>query len=705
MYHVGVDIGGTFTDCVIFDESGRTIISKAATTPSDPSEGVLNALSTGCQMAGLTLGELFSSCHTFIHGSTITTNAIIERTGAKTAFITTRGHEDMLIIGKVNQKRAGLSELELIHTSRLSKAEPKLVPRDMIFSVTERVILDGQIYSPLRVEEAGEVIDEISRNGVESVAVCFLWAFMNPDHEREIEKMIRERLPHVYCSLSSEVSPTFGEYERAVATVINAYVGPKLENYLSALQEKIHGHGYEKPLLIMQSGGGTTYVEDAIKRAVQTVDSGPVGGISGGRWLSQKYNEPNLICTDVGGTSFDVGLIYRGEPEMLKEPVIAKYIYRIPKVDIKSIGAGGGSIAWIDKANILRVGPQSAGADPGPACYGRGGQLPTVTDANLVLGYLNPDYFLGGTQKLDRNKAEIALSPLAKQIKMDLPGTAYGIFKIMNTHMADLIRKCTVERGFDPKNFCLLAYGGAGPTHVAFYGADIGVKSIYVLPNATAFSAFGMLTAPVTHSMMVSRRMGSPYSESDCDEINSAVKTLTGQVLSQFEKERISSHRVELYKSISIRYRMQVHELEVEIGDDHITPEFVESTLIPRFEQKYAEIYGAGTQAKEAGTEIITSKVIGRYYGLVLPEARLDSSASDRPIKGSKSKGKRKAFFDEQGQLVNMDTAIWDGNRLEAGDVLPGPSIVERYGDTVIIPPKFKGEVDSWGIIILTKVK
>jgi N-methylhydantoinase A len=700
MYKVGIDIGGTFTDCVIIDREGRSTISKVLTTTHDPSIGVLDALAAGCKTMGLTVERLLSACDAFFHSCTIGTNAIIERTGARTAFITTRGHEDMLLIGKISQKVAGLTELEIIHTSRLNRAEPPLVPRDLVFGVTERVTWNGEVLVPLKVEELDKLVAELSAKGVESVAVCLLWSFMNPGHEQEIKKVLEAKLPDVYCSISSEISPTFGEYERATATVINAYIGPKVKDYLVNLQSKLSDAGYTRPLLSMQCEGGTTYVEDAVRRAVLTVDSGPVGGVAGGKWLGKKYKEPNLICTDVGGTSFDVGLIYGGEPQLEDEPVIEKYRFRIPKVAIKSIGAGGGSIAWLDVANVLRVGPHSAGANPGPACYGRGGREPTVTDADLVLGYLNPDYFLGGALKLDKKKAEEALSGLAKRMKKDVVETAHAIFKIMNAQMADLIRKCTVERGFDPRNFSLIAYGGAGPTHVAFYSADVKAKRIYVLPNATVFSAFGILTSPITHYAMVSRRRGSPYPGDYCRGLNDTIKSLSGNILSQFSREGIPPSEVELVKSITMRYNMQVHEIEVEIKEDDISPEILENVIIPRFENKYSEIYGTGTEAREAGTEIINCKVVGRYYHLVVEDTIPESSG--RAMAEIKSKGKRKAFFERKGQLAEMDTDIFDGNSLGASDLLTGPSIVERYGDAIVIPPGYKGEVDSLGTISLT---
>jgi len=705
MYKVGIDIGGTFTDCVIIDSKGRSTISKVLTTVHDPSIGVLDALASGCRILGLTVEELLSACDAFFHSCTIGTNAIIERKGAKTGFVTTKGHEDMLLIGKISQKVAGLTEMEIIHTSRLNRAEPPLVPRDLVFGVTERVTWNGEVLVPLRVEELDRLVEELSARKVESVAVCLLWSFMNPAHEQSIQKVLEKKLPHVYCSISSEISPTFGEYERATATVINSYIGPKVKDYLVNLQTKLTGTGYAKPLLAMQCEGGTTYVEDAVRRAVLTVDSGPVGGVAGGKWLAKKYREPNIICTDVGGTSFDVGLIYGGEPQQEEEPVIEKYRFRIPKVEIKSIGAGGGSIAWLDAANILRVGPHSAGAFPGPACYGRGGQDPTVTDADLVLGYLNPDYFLGGALKLDKKKAEEALSKLSKRMQKDVVETAHAIFKIMNAQMADLIRKCTVERGFDPRNFSLIAYGGAGPTHVAFYSADVQAKRIYVLPNATVFSAFGILTSPITHYAMVSRRRGSPYSKEYCRELDDTLKSLTERIIAQFSSEGIPSNEVELVKSLTLRYNMQVHEIEVEIKEDSITPEILQDVIIPRFENKYSDIYGTGTEAREAGTEIITGKVVGRYYHLVVEDTLTESLPEGRSRQKPKLKGQRRAFFEDKGKLRDMDTDIFDGDSLAAGDLLTGPTIVERYGDAIVIPPGYLGEVDSLGTISLARTK
>jgi len=702
VYKIGIDIGGTFTDCVIAGDSADMAISKAASTADDPARGVLAALEEGCRMLGLKVEEVLSGCEAFMHGCTIATNAIIERKGVKTAFITTKGHEDTLLIGKISQKVAGLTEQEITHTSRLTSAEPPLVPRELTFGITERVIWNGEVLIPLKTEELEGIVERLKEEKAEAVAVCLLWSFMNPAHEEEIRKALQERLPGVYCSISSEISPTFGEYERACATVINAYVGPKIRSYLVDLQGDLRRRGYSKPLLAMQCDGGTTYAEDAGNRAVLMVDSGPVGGVAGATWLGEKYGDPNLICTDVGGTSIDVGLIFRGEPQREDEPVISKYQFRIPKVDIKSVGAGGGSIAWIDVAGALRVGPQSAGAYPGPACYGRGGEAPTLSDADLVLGYLNPESFLGGALKLDQAKAEQAIATIAKELKLGTVETAHAIFKIMNARMADLVRRCTVQRGFDPRNFSLIAYGGAGPTHAAFYGEDVGAKAIYILPNATVFSAFGMLTSPLVYYATTSRRMASPYTKEDCQELDRAVTLLTAEVVSRFEAAGVSKGDFELATTLSVRYQMQAHSIETTVDDPAITLENLERAIIPAFERKYAEIYGTGTEAREAGTEIITCKVTGRYYGMALGrsarmvEARAKTKAPPR-------KGTRTAYFEQKGSLTGHEAAIYEGDSLAEGHVVEGPAIIERYGDSVVIPPGFTAQVDEWGTISLRK--
>ena len=503
-YRIGVDIGGTFTDCVVADEQGSRTVSKAPTTPGSLQDGVLEAVAVNAEQLGLTRPELLAATELFVHGTTQATNAMLTRTGARTGLITTKGHEDAIIIGKVYAKVAGLPERDLVHSSRLRKPDP-IVPRSLIRGVTERIDRDGDVIVALQEHEVLAAIDSLLAEGVEAIAVSLLWSFVNDSHERRIKELLSERAGGIFTAYSHEVAPVLGEYERTATTAITAYVGPKVVGYLERLESVLREEGLVPPLLVMQASGGLTSVLDAAQRPIVTLDSGPTGGILGCQHLGRLYGEPNVICTDVGGTSFDVGLILRGEVPLEVEPVVAQYSLRMPKVLVHSIGSGGGSIAWLDEGGLLRVGPQSAGSRPGPACYGAGGTEPTVTDADLVLGYLDADNFLGGRMRLDRDLALRALAALGEKLGMEPEEVAVGVFRIINSQMADLIRKSTIEQGHDPRECVLVAYGGAGPTHAVFYGHEIGSKAILVLADSTVFSAEGMLTCDITHTAEISR--------------------------------------------------------------------------------------------------------------------------------------------------------------------------------------------------------
>ncbi len=369
----------------------------------------------------------------------------------------------------------------------------------------------------------------------------------------------------MFVSLSCELAPVLGEYERTASTALNAYVGPTVASYLGGLEARLQEEGLRRPLFVMQASGGLTSVEDASMRPIVTLDSGPTGGILGAQYLMKLYDEPSAICTDVGGTSFDVGLILDGEIPLDPEPIVSQYSLRIPKVGVRSIGAGGGSIAWKDPGGLLRVGPQSAGSRPGPACYGLGGTDATVTDADLVLGYLDPDRFLGGRMTLNRELALAALARLGSELAMEPEEVAIGIFRIINAHMADLIRKATIEQGHDPRECVLIAYGGAGPTHAAFYGRDINVKAIMVPPRSTAFSAEGMLTCDVIHTEQGARFLAAPFSDADFAQLTDDFTRLEDRVMRQFVHEGSTSEEVTLTREVAVRYRKQAHTLTVEV--------------------------------------------------------------------------------------------------------------------------------------------
>lgn len=695
-YRIGVDIGGTFTDCVVSDEDGRRTVSKAMTTPGSLQDGVLEAVRVNAERRALSRRELLGATDRFVHGTTQATNAMLTRTGARTGLITTRGHEDAIIIGKVFSKVAGLPERDLVHSSRLRKPEP-IVPRDLIRGVTERIDREGEVIVELQEDEVVVAIDSLLESGVEAIAVSLLWSFVNDDHERRIKALLAERAGGVFTALSHEVAPVLGEYERTATTAVTAYVGPKVVGYLETLESRLAEEGLEHPMLVMQASGGLTSVVDAAQRPIVTLDSGPTGGILGCQHLGRLYGEENVICTDVGGTSFDVGLILDGEVPLESEPVVAQYSLCIPKVLVSSIGSGGGSIAWLDEGGLLRVGPQSAGSRPGPACYGSGGTEPTVTDADLVLGYLDADSFLGGRMQLDRDLALRALGRLGTRLGMEPEEVALGVFRIINSQMADLIRKSTIEQGHDPRECVLVAYGGAGPTHAVFYGHEIGAKAILVLADSTAFSAEGMLTCDVTHTFEMSRTVSTPFSDDDLALITSRFDELEHRVIAQFEREGAAAADVTLARTLGVRFGQQVHTVGVEVDPGPLTQDGARRVL-ERFVARYAQIYGEGALLSGGGNEIELHRVVGTrpIEPVVFPEYE-----DEGPDASAAVTGERSTYFEPVGFTPAQ---VYDGDALKAGNAVEGPAIIQRMGDSVVVPPGYQAVVDRYLTMRLSAV-
>jgi len=694
MYDIAVDIGGTFTDCVVHDVARERIMAaKAPSRRDDLGGGVLDSVRAAAARLEVPLDEVLASTRRFIHGSTVATNAMIERDGATTAYVTTAGHEDTLAIGKIFQKRAGLSEREISHLNQLSMADPPLVPRELVFGARERVDYRGRVVIELGQEEIDATIARVRESGAKAVAICLLWSFLEPAHERRLAAAMREALDDVYVSASIDVAPVFGEYERGVTTALNAYLGPPISRYLGGLQELLSANGLAAPVLLMTAGGGVVSIDSARDRPVSLLDSGPVGGTLGSRFFGRGYGERNIICTDVGGTSFDVSLVIDDELQLEHEPVIAQHTFRIPKVAVKSIGAGGGSIAWVDQLGVLKVGPQSAGARPGPACYGRGGTLPTVTDANLILGYLNPENFLGGAMRLDREAAVRAFEPLAERLGTSVEDTAAGVHKIMNSHMADLLRSSTIERGHDPRDFDLLAFGGAAASHAIGYAAEAGVKSIRVPGNATAFSALGMLTADLVHIFEQARPVATPFSDEDFATMATVFGDLGGQAEDQLRGEGVDPAEATLRRSLLMRFRAQVHEIEIAVPDELSLDPGGISALIERFTERYEQTYGEGSAYPDAGVEITTFRITATVPTAVGELPRLAPAAD--PVAAART-GSREAYFEDGGFRA---IEVYDGERLGPGHRVEGPAVIERYGDAVLIPPGLAGEVDERGSI------
>ncbi|MFN8217049.1 MAG: hydantoinase B/oxoprolinase family protein [Solirubrobacterales bacterium] len=688
MYRIGVDVGGTFTDCVCLTPDGAPATAKVPTTPADPSDGVMAGVHALAANLGLDPAGLLAETDRFVHGTTVGTNALVERRGTPTAILTSRGHEDTFIVGKVYQKRLGVSEREMVHMSRLEFANPPLVSRENIWGVSERVDYKGSVVCELDEEAVRAAGEEMVAKGLRSVAVTFLWSFMNPAPERRAVEILREVDPDIFVVCSSDIAPVLGEYERMTTTVLSAYLGPPLATYLTNLEDRLSDVGYKYPLLIMLSSGGLAPVADARRNPVSVLDSGPVGGALGAVFLGDLTDRDKLICTDVGGTTFDVGIIDNGRPLMESTPVVDKYQFRSAKVALTSIGSGGGSVAWVDETGVLKVGPRSAGADPGPACYGRGGTEPTVTDADVVLGYLAPDNFLGGGMELDVAAAEKAIDSVAAPLGLTRLQAADGIRRILDSQMADLVRRTTIDRGYDPRDFTLLAYGGMGPTHAARYAADLDVAEVVVPADATAFSALGMLAAPLLRVFETSVPILSPLGEDEAKRVSGIFAGLEEKARSEFAEADVDAADLVLRRSIQVRFQMQVHELDVEVPARDLTVEDF-SQLEADFIDAYTARYGEGSAYAEAGLELVAFRLEAQ-----VPQDRLELKASTS-VEQPEAYGTRSCWFPETGEFV--DTPVFRADVLPTGAKFDGPAILERMGDTVVLPPGSTSTVDGFG--------
>ena len=690
---IAVDSGGTFTDCVVVDGDGRVTTAKSPSTPADFSAGVLAAVTRAAETMGLGLDALLADNGLFAHGTTVATNALLTRSGPRVGLITTKGHEDALIIGRTIQKAAGLPASELTNLARLEKANP-VVPRPLIKGVTERVDYKGAVIVPLDLDEARRAVDELVCAGVGAIAICFLWSFLRPEHEQAVHKMITTEHPEIFVSSSHEVAPVIKEYERGASTVLNAYLSRDSDAYISALQDKLSSAGLRRDLVIMQSVGGVTSATDARGHAISLLSSGPAGGVLGAATLGELIGSANVITTDVGGTSFDVGLVVDGEPVITTAPVFDKYHTVLPVIDVTSIGAGGGSIAWIEPGTgHLKVGPQSAGADPGPACYGMGGDRPTVTDANVVLGRIDPGYFLGGARSLNGCLAEAAIRDhVADSLGVSVVEAAMGIVDILDARMADLVRMETIGRGFDPREFALFAFGGAGPLHVGAYGVEVGAKPVVVPSHSSVFSAYGIAGSDLVRISQTSDPMIAPF---DPERLTAVYNRMEQATLADLESGGISRDHVTLHRDIELRYRGQVHEVRVPVPPGDLGSAQLDEVLAD-FERRYNRRYGRGAAYRRAGIEARTFLVrgIGR---LLKPEQRPGELGPPDPA--AARAGERPVYFRELGGFV--PTPVYRREALAPGHVVPGPAVIEAADTTVLLHPGQRARVDGWANLLL----
>lgn len=691
-YVIAVDNGGTFADCVVLDEGGRVTTAKAPSTPDDFARGVLDSVAAAAAQLGLTLEGLLAQTSHFGHGTTVATNALITRSGSPTGLITTRGHEDALIIGRTIQKAAGLSEAEMTYLVRLDKANP-IVPRPLIKGVTERVDYKGQVIIPLDEADVPRAVDELAGAGCEAIAVSLLWSFMHPEHERAVRRIIHEMHPGLLVSLSHELAPVIKEYERTATTAINAYLGKTTGRYLATLGERLKAGGLKTEPVIMLSSGGVAPVAEAQSRTVALLASGPAGGVIGAVALGRALGYQNLITTDVGGTSFDVGLVVDGEPQFSLTPVFAKYHTVLPSIDIPSIGAGGGSIAWVESGtNLLKVGPMSAGAVPGPACYGAGGTEPTVTDANVTLNRLNPDYFLGGRKTLDAACARSAIEErIARRLGMSVEEAARGIVDILDARMADLVRKVTIGRGYDPREFVLLGFGGAGPLHVGAFARDVGVKQVLIPAHASEFSAWGIAGSDLVYLRQLSDPLIAPF---DPARLTAIYRQLEEEARAALRGSGVPDESMTMLRSIDMRYRGQIHEVRVPVPAAELTAQSL-AQVQSTFEAIYNRKYGEGAAYRQAGVEARTYQVRG--VGRIARPAWVKQTARGSDASAA-LKERRPVYF--QGGYV--DTPIYAREQMRAGQRLSGPAIVEAVDTTVLVNPEQQLAIDEYGNMVMS---
>ena len=689
---VAVDSGGTFTDCVTLDAAGLVRSAKAPSTPDDFSEGVVQSVARAAAAEGVELEALLERTGSFCHGTTVATNALLTRSGSTVGLITTKGHEDAIIIGRTIQKAAGLSESELSNLAHLEKAVP-IVPRPLIKGVTERIDYRGSVVVPLDTDEAAGAVAELVDAGVEAIAVCFLWSFLNPDHERAVAELIRSRHPHLFVTVSCEVAPVIKEYERCATTVLNGYLSRTTHAYISKLQQRLADGGLAKDPVVMQSIGGLTRAETSKGRAVTLLGSGPTGGVFGAAALGTLIGAENIVTTDVGGTSFDVGLVTDGEPLVVGTPVFDKYHTVLPVIDVVSIGAGGGSVAWIEPGTgLVKVGPQSAGAVPGPACYGAGGTRPTVTDANLLLGRLDADYFLGGQRRLHADLATAAIEThLAAPTGLSVHEAAMAVVDILDARMADLVRMSTIGRGYDPREFALFAFGGAGPLHVGAYAADVGTQRTVVPTNSAVFSAFGIAASDPVAVVQASDPMVAPF---DGDRLDAVYAELTERAVEELAANGVAPADITATREVEMRYRGQVHEMRVPVPDGPLGGDSL-AALMEEFRLRYNRRYGSGAAADsavEARTFVVRG--VGRQAKPALRPAPLGPEDPAAALVGE-----RPVWFRPLGGFAS--TPIYRRELLEPGNGIEGQAMIEASDTTMLIHPGQRAEVDAWGNILL----
>jgi N-methylhydantoinase A len=666
-YTIGIDVGGTFTDIVVSASDGRTITAKAATTPADQSDGVLAGLALAAERLSLTQTDLLAATDRIVHGTTVATNALLEGKAARVGMLTTEGHRDVI------EMREGLKPER--YNLRMAPPDP-LVPRRLRVPVRERVRPDGSVAVELDRASLDRAVAQLAAEDIGAVAICFLHAWRNPAHEQQAAAAVRARMQNTYVTTSSGVLPQIKEFERFSTTVANAAVGPVIENYLGRLSNRLSEAGYRGELLVILSHGGVASVEEAVRLAAGTALSGPAGGVAAAVALARDGVAQDLIAFDMGGTSTDIALVRDGQPTLSDGKTVANARIALPSLDIVTLGAGGGSIGKVDRAGLLAVGPESAGAEPGPACYGLGGTEPTVTDANLVLGYLDPANFLGGRRRLDAEAATRAVAALAVRLGIGVPEAAGGIHRLVNTRMADGVRVATVRRGVDPRGYTLLAFGGAAGLHVTAVAAELGIGRVVVPVAASVLSAWGMLNTDLRVELTRSQGQGAGIDVAALEAAFAEMEAAGRARLSWFKGE-IAARR-----SAEMRYGEQVFEIAVPLDGIPLDPPALEET----FHRAHETLYTYALRDQDVVLVNARMSVIG-----CLPPVSSSTASRGTAVPAS-PKARHRVFLDEWSEVP-----VYDFSDLAAEQVIDGPAVVESDTTTVLLRDGDSGRFDGRG--------
>jgi N-methylhydantoinase A len=681
MYRIGIDVGGTFTDLVAVDPAGRATLAKVASTPADPSVGVMDGLVRLAEVLGLPLATMFAETERIVHGTTVATNALLEQKGAKVGLLTTEGHRDVI------EMREGLKDDR--YNLRMPPPQ-QLVPRARRLAVRERIRADGGVALPLDLDQLDGAIAQLKRDKVEAVAVCYLHAYRDASHERATGEALAKALPSIYVSLSSDVFPQIKEFDRVSTTVVNAYVGPALSRYLGRLGERLTEAGYRGPVLIIQSHGGVAPIVEAARLAAGAVLSGPAGGVAGSRYAAKLLGQGNLIPFDMGGTSTDICLIVDGEASLAFDRKVGGHRVALNSLDIVSLGAGGGSIGRVDAGGILHVGPESAGATPGPACYGRGGTLATVTDANLVLGYLDPAHFLGGRATLDLAAAEKALDQLAGQFGVSRLAAAEGVHRVVNTNMAEGIRIVSVRRGVDPRRFALLSFGGAAGLHVTDVARQLDLGRVVVPRVAAVLSAWGMLATDLRFEVARTHIGDAKHLD------GAATRRLFAEMAEEATQRLRASFdgKMRLQRSVDMRYGEQIFEINVPLDDMDWDVADPLPQIVERFHRRHEELYTYALRDQDS--VLVNARVVAVGMLPDLPqEPSLPESAPTPPS------GERRIYVSGGLRGANLGSwstvPVYDFDTMAPAQTIAGPAIVESAMTTVLLRPRDRATLTPHG--------